>query len=190
MGYLPKRIYIAIALAVLNLTIGGLVAAFKLPIYLDSLGIVLATILLGWRLGVLTALITVGIGFLTINPYLPFYVMTSLVIVMTVAVLYRTKMFDSLFRTIVSGLIIAGLSALASAPITTYLGGNTLSGADAITSFLLASGRSLWGSVLITGLTAEPVDKVLVSVLAYLTIRRLPHRLLDTAGLRGIPRST
>ena len=49
---------LVIAFTALNLTIGGLVAWLKLPIYLDSTGIVLASLLLGWRAGVACAVLT------------------------------------------------------------------------------------------------------------------------------------
>jgi hypothetical protein len=43
---------LVLAFVALNLTVGGLVSWLKLPVYLDSLGIVMATILMGWRYGV------------------------------------------------------------------------------------------------------------------------------------------
>lgn len=184
----PSKLYIAVVFAVLNVIIGALVAFLKLPIYLDSLGIVLSTLLLGWRWGLVTAVLTLAAGFFY-SPYLPFYALTAVGIVCTVAVLYRVGLFNSLLRSCFAGLIVASVSAVLSAPVTAYLGGNTLSGVDAITTFLLASGQSLWSSVFIAGFTSEPVDKVLVCVLAYLTATRLPRRLVERNALRPLPRA-
>ena len=185
----PNTLYLAVTFSALNVAIGAVVAFFKLPIYLDTLGIVLSSILLGWRYGVLTGLMTSIVGWLLYSPYFIWYAGTSIGIALASAALYHFRMFDSLLRSCFSGLIVALVSALLSAPVTTWLGGNTFAGVDAITAFLLASGRNLWSSVFIAGLAAEPVDKVIVCSLAYLTVARLPKRLIEQNNLRPIPKT-
>lgn len=185
----PNSVYLAVTFTALNVAIGAVVAFFKLPIYLDTLGIVLSSILLGWRYGVLTALMTIVVGWLLYSPYFIWYAGTSIGIAVMSSVLYNFRMFNTLLRSCLSGLIIALLAATLSAPVTTWLGGNTFAGVDAITAFLLASGKSLWSSVFIAGLTAEPVDKVIVCSLAYITVARLPKRLIEKNNLRPIPKA-
>ena len=87
---------IALALAAISLAIGGIVSWLKLPIYLDTIGIVLSTVLLGWRFGLLTGIVTVGVGFFIINPYLPAYSATLVALVATANLLANLRMFRSL----------------------------------------------------------------------------------------------
>src|SRR5215203_1106814 len=70
-----KKVSIAVSLAAFNLIIGGIVSFFKLPVYLDTIGMVVSTVILGWPYGLLCGAITLIGGFFVINPYYPFYVM-------------------------------------------------------------------------------------------------------------------
>lgn len=138
----------------------------------------------------MTAALTVFVGFFVINPYLPFYSATAIGIVLGTEALYRYRLFDSLVKAIVSGLLISVIAAILSAPVTAFVfGGNTLSGVDMITAFLMASGQNVLQSVLITGFTSEPVDKSIVCVLAYVAIKGLPERLTKALSSRRIPKS-
>ena len=180
------RISLVLAFVSLNLTVGGLVSWLKLPVYLDSLGIVLATILLGWRYGVLCAVLTCLIGFFS-RPFLPFYTGTSVAIALTVEFLRQRNMYRNLGLAVVSGLVLAFVAAVCSAPVTAIVfGGVTASGSDLVTAFFRSAGRSLLESVMISGFTAEPVDKTLVTLVAFFSLRGLPERFLSNFQLRGI----
>jgi energy-coupling factor transport system substrate-specific component len=77
-------------------------------------------------------------------------------------------MYRNLGTTIISGLVVAVVAALCSAPVTAIVfGGVTASGSDLVTAFFRGTGRSLLQSVLISGLSSEPVDKTLVSLVAF-----------------------
>jgi energy-coupling factor transport system substrate-specific component len=194
-GFLPEcrtahldrslKASLLISLTAVNLALGALVSYLKLPIYLDTVGLLLATITLGFGWGLACAVLTVGVGFFVINPYLPAYVLTGVAICATTELLFRLKMFDTLLRSVISGLAIAIVSATVSAPVTTYLfGGITLSGADAVTAYFLATGKTLLNSALLAGLSSEPVDKVLVAIVVYFTLLRIPLRTAARFGLR------
>jgi len=180
------RTSLVIAFTALNLTIGGLVAWLKLPIYLDSTGIVLASLLLGWRAGVSCAVLTCLIGFFVVNPYLPFFTGTAVVIALVVDQLRRRNMYRSPALTVISALILAVASALASAPVAAFVfGGVTTSGSDLITAFFRATGQSLIDSVMLSQLTSEPVDKLIVTLVSISVVRALPQSFLTEHGLRG-----
>jgi energy-coupling factor transport system substrate-specific component len=180
------KLSLVLAFVALNLTIGGLVSWLKLPLYLDSLGIVMATILLGWRYGALCAVLTCLIGFFS-RPFLPFYTGTSVAIALAVEFLRRRNMYRNLAYAIISGVILAIVAALFSAPVTAIVfGGVTASGSDLVTAFFRSTGRSLLESVMISGLTAEPVDKTLVTLVAFFSLRGLPERFISQFKLRGI----
>ncbi len=88
-------------------------------------------------------------------------------------------------------LIIALGAALASAPVTAFLfGGATLSGVDAITAFFVSSGNAILKSVLYAGFASEPVDKILVCLIAFGVLRSLPCSFYSRNGLRSYRNDT
>jgi len=182
------RASLLLSLTALNLSLGAFVSYLKLPIYLDSVGLLLATITLGLPWGIACGLLTVSVGFVLINPYLPAYAGTAIAICLATELLFRVRMFDNWWRAVISGLVIALVSAAISAPVTTYLfGGITLSGVDALTAYFLATGKTLIDATFVSGLSSEPIDKVLVSLIAYFTLRRIPRRIASQFGLRLLP---
>ena len=180
------RTSLVIAFTALNLTIGGLVAWLRLPIFLDSTGIVLASLLLGWRAGVSCAVLTCLLGFFIVNPYLPFFTGTAIVIALVVDQLRRRNMYRSPMLTLVSALILACAAALTSAPVAAFVfGGVTTSGSDLITAFFRATGQSLLDSVMLSQFTSEPVDKTIVTMVAISVVRALPRSFLIQHNLRA-----
>lgn len=184
------KVSLSFAFAALSLAIGWIVYALRLPIYLDSVGIVLSAVILGFRYGALTAIATALIGTLVINPYLYAYSGTAVLIALVASFSYRLGGFDNALRSALTGLIIGVVAAAASAPVTAFLfSGNTMSGVDLITAYLRSTGRSLFESVWITGLTSEPVDKMMVAILSYFVLRSLPKQTMARHSLRNIPRA-
>lgn len=177
---------IALALAAVNLTIGGIVSWLKLPIYLDTIGLIISTVLLGWRYGLLTGIVTVGVGFFVINPYLPAYSFTLIALVTTTEFLAKNFMFRSIGSSIFAGIILAIVGAIVSAPVTAFMfGGVTASGADLFTAFLRQTGQTILQSVLLSGISSELVDKIIVSIAACLIFRALPRRFFVEFSLRS-----
>ena len=177
---------IALALAAINLTIGGIVSWLKLPIYLDTIGLIISTVLLGWRFGLLTGIVTVGVGFFIINPYLPAYSATLIALVATTELLAKKLMFRSIGSSVAAGIILAIVAAVVSAPVTAYLfGGVTASGADLLTALLRQTGQTILQSVILSGVSSELVDKTLVSIAGCLIFRALPRRFFVEFSLRS-----
>jgi energy-coupling factor transport system substrate-specific component len=180
-----KKVSIAISLAAFNLIIGSIVSFFKLPVYLDTIGMVVSTILLGWQYGLLCGFITLIGGFFLINPYYPFYAMNMISIVLITELLRKFNMFSNIVKTVISGLIIAVIAAIVSAPITAYLfEGSTLSGNDAITAYFVSTGNNILNSVLFSGFASEPVDKIIVVVISFLIFKSIPKSFYDPNNLR------
>ncbi len=182
---ISQKLSLLLSLTAVNLTLGALVSYLKLPIYLDSIGLLLATITLGFPWGVLCAVATVVLGFFLINPYLPAYIGTAVAICGATEILFRLGMFNSLIRAVLSGLVIAVVTATVSAPVTAYLfGGITLSGADALTAYFLTTGKTLLDSAMLSGISSEPVDKTLVCIFVYLILQRIPKSVTTRFELR------
>jgi energy-coupling factor transport system substrate-specific component len=89
----------------------------------------------------------------------------------------RFGLFKTWWKVIISGILIALTSAIASTPIAVYLyGGITASGSSFITAFMLQTGHDLLSSVLSTNFLVEPVDKVATALLAFAIIQGLSVR--------------
>lgn len=175
-----RKMTVTLSLVALNLIIGSLVSFFKIPIYLDSIGIVIATILLGFGYGIICSILTVSIGFFVINPYLPAYFGTSLAIVFTTHILRKNNFFSSYFRVLISGIILAIVSAVVSAPITAFLfGGATLSGSDILTIYFRSIGNNILKSVLFSGLSSEPIDKIIVTFSTFQILKSIPATFIN-----------
>lgn len=166
--------------AALNIGIGFLVQALKLPIYLDSIGTILAAALLGTFGGISAGLVGVVILALVTAPNALAYSGTVVLIAVIARLLLRFGYLSRWWMTVVGGLGIGIFAAVASAPVTTYLfGGVSLAGADAVTTFILATGTTLKQSVLLGGLATDPADKLFASVLAHIMLRSLPRHVRD-----------
>src|SRR5262249_12136765 len=150
-----------------NIIIGNIAQRrLNLPIYLDTAGTFVIVILLGWKYGLIAALITVTAGSLDVTagslglskPYF-FYTCTAIGIVLTIEYCRRKNWFCNYYYVVFSGILVAFVSAVLSAPVTLYFRGETASGNDAMTVFF----GNYWPNLaaLLSGLTSEPVDKVL-----------------------------
>jgi energy-coupling factor transport system substrate-specific component len=163
----------------LNLVIGIVVHMIKLPVYLDAVGTVLMTILAGWRVGAIVGILSFLIGGL-INPVLPYFVGTQAAIATFTYFAGKIGGFRSNIRTTLSGLLLGVVAGIVSAPvIVNIFGGITGSGTSLIAAFLLASGKTLMRSVVLSGLASEPLDKALQCLLAVWLLRGLPRGLRD-----------
>lgn len=163
----------------LNIGIGSVVAALKLPIFLDSIGTILATVLGGVWAGIATALIgtTLGSAF---APNLWAYSGTAIAIAVYTFFARRAGYTRKLLHTILLGIVLGVVCALLSAPVTTYVWkGVTLSGADALVPFLVAAGNQLLTSTVLSGLANDPLDKLAQSLIVYALLQRVPSRWLD-----------
>jgi len=168
---------IPVAIAV-NLAIGLLVHALKLPLYVDSIGTVFIGFTLGPRWAALVGGLSMVLGGLLLNPWMPYYAGTAVVIGLLSGFFGIRHWQYSIKKTVVLGIIVAVSAAVVSAPVTVLVfGGVTGSGTTVIVALLRASGRKLVESVLITGFAVELVDKVITCLMPVFVIRALPRSL-------------
>lgn len=161
----------------INLVGHFLCQALRLPIFLDVLGTILAGILGGIWAGALTGLITNIVEAMIISPtWLPYFIVNVLCGV-AAAFLAKAGWFRDIPRTIVSGIVIALVAIISSAPITAYVyGGVVGAGSDAITAYFLATGQELMTSVLGSTIIVEPADKIISCLVCYFIVINLPTR--------------
>lgn len=161
----------------LNLGIGTIVHLLKLPLFVDAVGTILITVLIGWRWGAVTGVLSFLIGGVLTNPVMPWFSGTQAVIALVVGLMAARGWLRSVPRTIITGILVGIAAGIVSAPVIIKLfGGITGSGSGFITAFLLASGKKMLESVVLTGLSCEPVDKTLQCLLVFWITRTLPIR--------------
>ncbi len=164
----------------LNLGIGTVVHVLKLPVFVDAVGTILITILIGIRWGAVTGVLSFLIGGMIVNPVMPYFSATQATIALVAGLFASRGWFRSIPRTIITGICVGIAAAIVSAPVIIKLfGGITGSGSGFITAFLLASGKKIVESVILTGISCEPVDKTIQCLLAFWIIRTLPLRLRE-----------
>lgn len=174
-----RAIAIASACLALNLVLGKTAAVLSLPVYLDSVGTILAAALLPPRYALAAAALTSFVGGLLIHPAFPFYLGTQLVICALAIAAVRRRLFGRWWTAALVGLAIGLCAAVVSAPVTVIVfGGVTLSGATAINAVLMAAGQRIWQAVIAGSTLVEAIDKPSAAILAWLALRRLPARLV------------
>jgi energy-coupling factor transport system substrate-specific component len=165
---------------VLNLALGQITSALKIPFYMDMVGTVLVAVLCGpWSAmiaGVLSNVLAAFVG----NPTMMFFIPVVLAIALFTAFLARRGWFRKISLVVVGGILQGVVAAVLSAPIAAYLfGGVMFSGTDFLVLYFRSVGNSLLESVFFQGLASDPVDKTVTYVIVFLVIRSLPVRLVS-----------
>lgn len=167
----------------LNLALGAVVAALKLPVYLDSVGTILVAVLAGPVAGALTGILSnVVLGVLS-SPVFFAFAPVAAVIGMAAGVLARLGGFRAPWRAVIAGAVIGVVAGLCSVPIAIALfGGVTASGTGVITIALRGFGMPLHLAVAVASISTDIVDKALSAMLVALVVVRLPRRLVARLG--------
>lgn len=163
----------------LNLSVGQITAGLKIPLYLDSLGTILAAVLVGPYAAVLAGsaanLLAAAFG----NPTMMFFIPVVVVIGLFTAFIARLGWFRSLPLVIVGGITQGILAAVTSAPISAYLfSGITLGGTDFLVLYFRSVGHTILESVFYQGLASDPADKTISYLIVFFLLRNFPASLL------------
>lgn len=171
-------VLIPVAIAI-NIVIGQIVLVLRLPVYLDSIGTVLVAAIAGPWAGALTGTLANIIWGLLIDPNALPWFPVAMMIGFVAGWCAIAKLYQSWWRVMITGFLVAITAALASTPIAVYLyGGITASGSSFITAYLLQTGRDLIPAVLSTSFLVEPFDKIATCLLAFAIIGGLSVRYL------------
>ncbi len=171
--------FVPLAIAI-NVGIGAIVKALNLPLYLDSIGTILATILLGWRYGAIVGILGFVITSVFINPFAIYFIGTQVAIAVYVNVIGKAGWIKNAFRTIISGIGLGIVTAIVSAPVIILVfHGATGNGAALITSVFVKMGNQIINSIFLSGFSIEPIDKSLQLLLAFFILKSIPNNLLE-----------
>lgn len=175
----PARIVLIPTLVGLNLVMGWIVSAIKLPIFLDSIGITVGAILGGPWVAIAIGVGTTLLGTVLFSPVLYAFSGTAALIGVASYLLARAGLYRRWYTAIVAGLVIAVVAAVVSAPVSAIMfGGATAGGVDAVTLFFKSAGNSIMKSVFLSGFASEPFDKTIASLVAWFLVHRLSRRTL------------
>jgi len=186
----PRLMAIALC-AALNFSIGSIVYLVKLPIYLDSIGTILCALLLapdrraGFVCAWISGALSLVLSAILINPFVPWFELTDVAIALfsAFAISQRAETFRArplpklafTLNVLLYGLATGIIAAIVSAPVVVYLfGGVTGSGSAFLVALFLKSGQQLMSAAILSGLSAEPIDKTLQVLFAALLYRATP----------------
>lgn len=160
--------------------IGKLFAgALKLPLWLDSIGTILAACLAGPVVGALCGAINNLIYGFTLDPVSFIYAITQVGIGVAAGILAWKGYMKSLVGIIISGIVIAVVTTLISTPINVALyGGQTgnLWG-DALYTVCIANHMPLWLASGLDELVVDIPDKIAVVFISCGIFKALPEKL-------------
>lgn len=161
--------------------IGKFIAGMlKLPLWLDSIGTVLAAMLGGPIVGALAGAINNIIYGFT-DPISFVYAITSVVIGLVVGILFYKGYISSWGKAVVAGLIIGLVATVISTPLNIgFWGGQTGNiWGDALFAVVLANTESTWLASLLDELVVDVPDKLLVVLISYGIFKGLPQNVIQ-----------
>lgn len=169
-------LFIPIGVAI-NFVGGQIATLLKLPVYLDTIGTMLTGILAGPWVGAVTGLLTnivTGIA----NPVNFWFIPVNVIVGLVVGFLSRANWWKG-WKLILSFIIMDLISLFVATPIVVYVyGGVTGSGTSLLTAVLMATGQSIWSSVLSVEIIWTTLDRVLSYIIAMLIIKVIPAKTL------------
>ena len=182
-----KKVYIPLfclqILLCLFLNWGGdqMVSRWNWPVWLDSMGTMLAAYMLGPWCAAIVGATTNLLGHILYGiPW--WYALISIVIGLIAGFAARKKWLDNLLGTLTTGAIMAAAVAVAAYPINMILNGGSTGNnwGDAVIGFLGEAGIPNWVSLFIGEMYVELLDKVFILVVLFLFTRviRLVQRKL------------
>lgn len=170
----PKNL-VLMSLCICINVVGALIAvAFKLPIFLDTIGTFIVAFTLGPIAGMIVGAMSYLITTITFDPYAIYFIGSQIVVGLMAGVLYKKDFFKKKPMIPVATLMVSLSSAFVAAIAAAYVfGGITSSGNTIIIKFLEGLGVNLVTSVFVTQALTEFVDKFIIVIIALNAIKVL-----------------
>jgi len=164
---------------VLNLGPGWAAKALHAPLFLDSIGTIMFTILCGWRVGAVIGVFSFVLGGL-LDPTMFYFILTEVAIVVVAGVAATLGSFRNMPCIILTGVALGFIAALVSAPAVALAFDEASSaGLPPFTAFLAETGGYLQKAFMSSEVWIEPMDKILQCAAAVVIIKALPKALLN-----------
>lgn len=160
----------------INFVGGQIIAALKLPVFIDTIGTILVGALAGPLLGAVTGGLTNLLLGITTPSFIPFAIV-SIANGIVAGLLAKKGFMKTWKKVVIMSLAIWLTTMLTANPISILVfGGATGSGSSLITSFFLATGKSLFTSVFTTAIITETIDKFISCFIVFFIIKAIPNR--------------
>ena len=153
----------------------------KLPLWLDAIGTILASMLAGPVIGAASGIINNLIYGMTVDPISTVYAITSGAIGLVVGVMAYKGWIANIKKAIVIGLVVGLVAATISTPLNIiFWGGQTGNvWGDAFYAFLIANDFPVWLASFGDSIVVDVPDKVVTVIISFLIFKGLPKTLTN-----------
>lgn len=158
--------------------LGKLFAGFlRLPLWLDSIGTVLASIIAGPIIGALSGIINNVIFGLTADPISTVYAITSGAIGLVTGIMAYKGWVSSIRTATITGLIVGMVAAIVSTPLNIiFWGGQTGNvWGDTFFAYLINNNVPMWLASFGNSIVVDVPDKLATVIISYFIFRALPN---------------
>lgn len=166
---------IPVAIAI-NVVVGQLALAVKVPLYLDSIGTILVGVLAGPWAGAITGFLSNVIWTVTgwWTPAIAFAGVAAIIGALAGA-FAQAGWFRGWWRAVLAGLLTGLIAAVVSAPIATFVFGGVMgSGTDALVALARSIGLTSLSANMAQGAFSDPLDKAITYLIVWGLLRALP----------------
>jgi energy-coupling factor transport system substrate-specific component len=175
---------IPIAVAV-NFVGGNLASLLKLPLYLDTIGTIFASMLCGPWIGALAGGLTNIINGIA-NPVNFAFIPVNVVVGLVTGFLARGNMFSAWWKLLISIVLMTLASIISAAPIVVLMfGGITGGGTSIIAATLMATGTNIWVAVMGSDGIFTVLDRLISFFISWFVIKVIPGKTLIKFGCGG-----
>ena len=151
----------------------------KLPLWLDSIGTVLASMLAGPIIGAIAGIVNNIIYGFTADPISFVYAITSAVIGLVVGIMAYKGWIANVGKALVLGLVVGLIAAIVSTPLNImFWGGQTGNiWGDALFASMMAQDMPLWFASFADSIVVDVPDKMATVLISFLLFKGLPKNL-------------
>ena len=183
-GFL-KRLFFYVLFILINIGLNRLVGYFHLPLFLDSVGTFLASILGGYLPGIIVGYCTNLVNF-TSDPSTAYYAVISVLLSITAKFFYDKGYFDKFYKTIITIPVFAFIGGVLGSLLTYCMYGFGMGeGISApFAQSLLASGKlNVFTAQLISDASIDLLDKSITVIIVFIVIKIVPEKLANMLAL-------
>ena len=168
-----KIIFIGLAIAI-NLVGGFIALTLKLPIYIDTIGTILVSILFGPISGAMVGGLSSIFNAVTFDPISFYFMPVQIIVGLSTGMLFKEQKFKGV-KSIISIILVTVLGSAAAAVIASFVfEGVTSSGSSILVAILKNSGMSIITSVFSTQIFTDLLDKAVSFGVVFTIIKMLP----------------
>lgn len=181
---LTSRVLLLVPIAIaVNIAAGQLVGVSGLPLYLDTLGIVLVGMLAGPLAGAATGALSNLVWGLTLNPTVIPFAAGAAAVGALAGLVTRWGLVRRAATAIPAGAVTGLVAGVLAAPVAAYVFGGGLGvGTGSVVALLQATGQSMLGATTVQSLLSDPLDKAISFALVWAALRAAPR-----SAVAGLP---